>query len=59
MCVPLKHNKHASGITVVQEAVLSGVPVVATLRAGLDAYFSHDEIRYVQPDNPIALARPD
>ncbi len=55
VCVPLKPNKHASGITVVQEAVLSGVPVVATLTGGLDAYFSHDEIRYVQPDNPIAL----
>lgn len=55
VCVPLKPNKHASGITVVQEAVLSGVPVIATRAGGLDAYFSHDEIRYVQPGNVADL----
>ncbi|HEY4296180.1 MAG TPA: glycosyltransferase family 4 protein [Paraburkholderia sp.] len=55
VCVPLKKNFHASGLTVVQEAVLSGVPVVATDIGGLSAYFSADEIRYVPPGDAAAL----
>jgi len=55
MCVPLKANLHASGLTAIQEAVLFGVPVVATDVGGLSAYFSADEIRYVPLGDAAAL----
>ncbi|GJD36020.1 glycosyltransferase [Methylobacterium aerolatum] len=55
VCVPLKPNRHASGITVIQEAVLAGVPVVATRTGGLDAYFGPDEIRFVEAGDAGAL----
>lgn len=55
VCVPLKPNRHASGITVIQEAVLAGVPVVATDTGGLDGYFGADAVRYVPPGDPMAL----
>ena len=55
VCVPLHENKHASGITVIQEAVLSGVPVVATATGGLSGYFGEGEVRYVPPRDPAAL----
>ncbi len=55
VCVPLRPNLHASGATVVQEAVLAGVPVVATDVGGLDLYFSSHEIAYVPPGDPVAL----
>lgn len=55
VCVPLKTNRHASGITVIQEAVLAGVPVVATSTGGLQGYFGPDAVRYVPPDDPRAL----
>jgi glycosyltransferase involved in cell wall biosynthesis len=45
--VPLKFNLHVSGITVVFEAIVSGVPVVCTDVGGMRAYFSDSEIRYV------------
>ena len=55
VCVPLKPNGHASGITVIQEAVLAGVPVVATATGGLEGYFGADAVRYVPPGDPAAL----
>ncbi len=55
VCVPLLPNLHASGITVIQEAVLAGVPVVATDTGGLDAYFARDEIKYVPAGDARAL----
>lgn len=55
VCVPLKPNRHASGITVIQEAVLAGVPVVATGTGGLEDYFGPDAVRYVPPGDPQAL----
>lgn len=55
VCVPLKPNRHASGITVIQEAVLAGVPVVATATGGLEGYFGPDCVRYVPPADPGAL----
>lgn len=54
-CVPLKPNRHASGITVIQEAVLAGLPVVATGTGGLEGYFGSDAVRYVPPGDPAAL----
>ena len=53
--VPLKENLHASGITVVLEAILLGVPVVCTDTGGIRAYFSDDHIRYVPVSDPNAL----
>lgn len=56
VCVPLKPNKHASGITVIQEAVLAGVPVVASAAGGLEGYFGPDEITFVPPGDASALS---
>jgi len=55
VCVPLRANLHASGITVIEEAALAGVPIVATDAGGLDAYFPRDEIRYALPGDVDAL----
>jgi glycosyltransferase involved in cell wall biosynthesis len=53
--LPLKPNFHASGITVLEEAALFGVPVIGTDTGGLRAYFSEDEVRYVPPRDTAAL----
>lgn len=45
--VALKHNLHASGITVVAEAVAVGLPVICTDTGGMRAYFADTEITYV------------
>ena len=45
--VPLSDNKHASGITVVQEATVKGLPVIATDVGGLRDYFAEDHVSYV------------
>nr|WP_295664527.1 glycosyltransferase [Polymorphobacter sp.] len=55
MCVPLSANHHASGITVIEEAVLAGLPVVATDVGGLRGYFGDDAVRYVPLGDPVAL----
>ncbi len=53
--VCLAENLHASGITVIEEAVLCGVPVIATDVGGLRSYFSPEEITYIPPKSPEAL----
>jgi glycosyltransferase involved in cell wall biosynthesis len=53
--VPLKPNLHASGITVVFESVISGVPSICTDTGGLRAYFSESEVAYVPHSAPIAM----
>ena len=55
VALALKPNLHASGITVVAEATVFGLPVICTKVGGLDAYFREDEIRYVPPAQPAAL----
>jgi len=55
--VALKPNVHVSGITVITEAVLMGVPVVCTDTGGLRSYFSDDEIMYVPPNDAGAMRR--
>jgi glycosyltransferase involved in cell wall biosynthesis len=55
--VSLKPNLHISGITVITEAVLTGVPLVCTDTGGLRSYFSDDEIMYVPPNDPDAMRR--
>lgn len=53
--VPVKPNLHASGITVVQEATLFGLPVICSDTGGLRAYFTDDEVAFVPPQAPLAL----
>jgi glycosyltransferase involved in cell wall biosynthesis len=53
--VTLKPNLHASGITVVAEAVLFGLPVICTDTGGLRAYFGEREIGYVPAFDAKAL----
>jgi glycosyltransferase involved in cell wall biosynthesis len=53
--VSLKRNLHASGITVLLEATLFGLPVVCTDTGGLRAYFSDDEISFVPLGDPHAM----
>jgi glycosyltransferase involved in cell wall biosynthesis len=53
--VPLKPNLHASGITVVEEAAIRGVPVICTDVGGLRAYFDEDAVAYVRPGDPVAI----
>jgi glycosyltransferase involved in cell wall biosynthesis len=53
--VPLKPNLHASGITVIFESIISGVPSICTDTGGLRAYFSDIEVTYVPAFGPIAM----
>jgi glycosyltransferase involved in cell wall biosynthesis len=46
---------HASGITVLAEAALSGVPVIASDTGGLRSYFSAREVKYVPVGDFLAL----
>jgi glycosyltransferase involved in cell wall biosynthesis len=55
VCVPLQENLHASGITAIEEAVLAGVPVIASDTGGLRNYFSDKEIAYVPAGDQSAL----
>jgi glycosyltransferase involved in cell wall biosynthesis len=53
--VCLVDNLHASGITVIEEAVLCGIPVISTDAGGLQSYFTADELTYVPARDPEAL----
>ncbi|TDN70543.1 glycosyltransferase [Paraburkholderia sp. BL10I2N1] len=53
--VPLRENKHVSGITVILESVTYGKPVIATDVGGLQEYFSPNEVTYVPVADAIAL----
>lgn len=54
--VPLRPNQHVSGVTVIQEAVLRGVPVIASDCGGLSDYFDSRCLTYVPSGSPEALA---
>ncbi len=53
--VCLTQNLHASGLTVIQEAVLCGIPVICSAVGGLESYFTEDEISYVPAGDPAAI----
>lgn len=53
--LPLEPNLHASGVTVLQEAALFGLPVVATRAGGLEGYFTTEEACFVAPHAPQAM----
>jgi glycosyltransferase involved in cell wall biosynthesis len=57
LVVPLKPNLHASGITVVSEAALFGVPVVCTRAGGLEEYFDDQCVSYVPAGDHAAMRR--
>ncbi len=54
--LPLTENLHASGITVLQEYALHGLPAICTDVGGLRSYFSDDDVVYVSARDPQALA---
>ncbi len=56
VALPLQENLHASGTTVLQEAVLAGRPVVCTRTGGLDTYFGDEEVAFVPPGDPDRLS---
>jgi glycosyltransferase involved in cell wall biosynthesis len=47
LVLAIKPNFHASGITVIQEAALQGIPVICSDVGGLRAYFTDTDVRYV------------
>jgi glycosyltransferase involved in cell wall biosynthesis len=51
----IKPNIHVSGITVLQEAVVRGVPVICSDTGGLKAYFSESEVKYVAAQDAAAI----
>lgn len=53
--VPLTHNLHASGITVIEEATLRGLPVIATDTGGLRHYFDGTCVFYVPVGDAQAM----
>jgi glycosyltransferase involved in cell wall biosynthesis len=53
--IPLKANSHASGITVILEATLFGLPVVCSDTGGLRAYFGDEHVRFVPVGNAAAM----
>lgn len=55
MVIPLKDNIHASGITVIQEGALLGLPMIASDTGGLKDYFDHEAVYYVPTADPEAI----
>lgn len=55
--VPLKLNRHASGITVVLEAAALSLPIVATDVGGLCDYFTEDDVIFLPPYDADAFRR--
>jgi glycosyltransferase involved in cell wall biosynthesis len=55
LVLAIKPNFHASGITVIQEAALRGIPVICSDTGGLRAYFTDIDVRYVPPLDATAL----
>ena len=57
LVLTLKPNLHASGITVIEESVILGVPVICSRVGGLEAYFPDGDILYIDPLDPEAVRK--
>jgi glycosyltransferase involved in cell wall biosynthesis len=57
LVLAIKPNLHVSGITVIQEAALRGVPVICSDAPGLRAYFSDTEVQYVPSQDAAEIQR--
>ena len=55
LVLAIKPNLHASGISVLQEAALLGVPAICSDTGGLRAYFDDSQVRFVSPGDVDAL----
>ena len=55
VALALNQNLHGSGITVVEEAVVLGVPVLVADGGALKCYFSEEELRYVPLGDATAM----
>jgi glycosyltransferase involved in cell wall biosynthesis len=55
VALALNPNRHGSGITVIEEATVLGVPVVTTDVGGLRGYFPDRELRYVPAGDADAM----
>lgn len=55
VAVPLKENRHASGVSVLLESILLGKRVVATGTGGLDHYFPGQPELFCPPGDAAAL----
>ncbi len=53
--IPLVFNRHASGLTVMLEAVANGKPVIVSRTGGMTHYFTDDHVTYVEPGQPHAI----
>lgn len=53
--VSLKPNLHVSGISVIFESIICGVPTISTDTGGLRVYFSDAEVTYVPAFAPVAM----
>lgn len=55
VAVPLKRNRHVSGLTVLFEGLLARRPIAIT-RAGGSDYYGRDHVDWAAPGDPDALA---
>jgi glycosyltransferase involved in cell wall biosynthesis len=53
----MRPNLHASGITVLQEAAIRGVPVICSDTGGLKAYFSDEEVYFIPHGDPLEIRK--
>src|SRR5262249_27908019 len=58
VALALKPNLHGSGITVIEEATIFGVPVVVTDAGGLQCYFSDRDLGYGRGAAPASMREP-
>jgi glycosyltransferase involved in cell wall biosynthesis len=53
----MRSNLHASGITVLQEAAIRGVPVICSDTGGLKAYFPDEEVYFIPLGDPLEIRK--
>ncbi|GBR48908.1 glycosyltransferase [Gluconobacter roseus] len=54
--VPLDRNNYVSGLTVVEESGVMGVPCIVTDTGGLRDYFTDDMVYFIPPNDSDALS---